>query len=308
MTALGCQSTPDPSIDGQSISDLRDPYDERQHSYILGTSSESDIDLKIRLSKAADDLYCREASIYSQDTISAAEPSTRSFSFSQMASPNIALYEWHLCFEHEGTIYKGWRGFDPGPGSTLAINCNIPPSTLEDQETDRYLCSLDRVSLNRRNYGEYAALCSAEETDCRRFESSHELEIWNSLNRDPRLTERLTLAVLEHDLRSRSTQGDKTHAATNPMPIFLSVEGDDPTPWLMDRLRSLDVEIRPGSDWVREKGMAYSVNRIKPISEESVSLVVSTYCGPLCASGSTVVLVLKEQEWKVASHDLNWIS
>jgi len=225
-----------------------------------------------------------------------------------MRLPHVALYEWHLCFEHEGITYKGWRGFDPGPGTSLSINCNIATSTLNDRDTARYLCSLDRVSMNRKNYGEYAAICSADGIDCRRFETRRELEVWNSLNGDSRLAEKLTLAVLKHDLQSRSTGGSETYVAANPMPIFLSVEGDDPTPWLMDQIRILDLEIYPGSDWVNGKGMTYSVNTITPISENSVSLIVSTYCGSLCASGSTVVLVLEDKEWKVISHELNWIS
>ena len=54
--------------------------------------------------------------------------------------------------------------------------------------------------------------------------------------------------------------------------------------------------------------MKYYISELTPISENKVKVIVSTYCGSLCASGSTVILELVKGKWKVISSNMNWIS
>ncbi|WP_308365559.1 MULTISPECIES: hypothetical protein [unclassified Microbulbifer] len=116
-----CAAAP-ASQDRQPIHyDTGSSSDEDDHTYSIETDSEETISLKIRISNAAGDTLCDKGHIYTQDTISATDPAKRNFSFSRKGSPNIALYEWHLCFIKDGVVYRGWRGFDPGPNTVLKV-------------------------------------------------------------------------------------------------------------------------------------------------------------------------------------------
>lgn len=304
-TLTACQSIAD-DVKPPTF-DRTDLYDDGQYTYTISTNSEESIKFKIRLSKAADDIHCNNATIFSQETVSSATPSEHHFRFSQMGSPHVALYEWHLCIEVDGVTYKGWRGFDPGPGSILSVDCELDIDRLIARETGTYLCHLNDVSINHDNFGEYAAVCDPTTEHCNRFESADAMRLWDLLNRERDLMGKITLAYFAHATSDKS-EPEASYSSANPMAIYLSVAGEDPSSPLIEQLGRLGITVYAGSEWEVGKGVHYWIGRIVPLSETSLSVVVDTYCGPLCASGTTVTLELEDGRWRVVSMDMNWIS
>lgn len=287
---------------GPPAFDRIDPYDDGEYVYTISTNSEEAVDFEIRLSNAADDIHCKDASVFSRGTVSAAESGEYPFHFSQMGAPHIALYEWHLCIEVDGVTYKGWRGIDPGPGSTLHVDCELDVRRLIGRETDLYLCHLRKVGVDEDNYGEYAAVCDPTTEHCRRFESADTMRLWSLHNKESDLIGKVTLAYFAY-MKSKASW-----SSADPVPIYLSVAGADPSIQLIEQLGRLGIAVRAGSEWELGKGTRYAIGDIEPLSETSLSVVVSTYCGPLCASGMTVTLELQNGRWTVVSTDIEWVS
>jgi len=154
-------------------------FQQKDQEYSISTNSHADIKIIIRLSNTANDSTCRNANSYSRQTVSKSKVATMGFSFSRQGSPAIALYEWHLCFEINGQVYKGWRGFDPGLNSKLLVNCHIDVLKLK-KLSDKYLCSTNKLILNENNYSEFAEHCLGKR--CKRFETEHEYKVF--MNRD----------------------------------------------------------------------------------------------------------------------------
>lgn len=73
-----------------------------------------------------------------------------------------------MCFIQDGVTYKAWRGFDPGPNTSLKVNCFISNEKLSAQEIDRYLCKTENIIHSGSSYSEFAQHCWSKET-CRRF-------------------------------------------------------------------------------------------------------------------------------------------
>ncbi|QJR79517.1 hypothetical protein CA267_001250 [Alteromonas pelagimontana] len=163
--------------------DSRSFSDEDHHTYLIETDSEDVISFEIRISNAANDTSCEKRSIYSTNSVSAKDAVIRHFGFSRKGSPNIALYEWHMCFIHDGITYKAWRGFDPGPNTSLNVNCFITAEQLVAEETDKYLCKTDSVIHSKENYSEVAQHCWSKGV-CRRFESAFEYNIFRKRGAD----------------------------------------------------------------------------------------------------------------------------
>ena len=323
--------------------DTQDMAETGKYTYSIHTDSETEINFDLRLSKTANDVFCKKATIYSSDRVTSGRPSSSSFGFSRMGSPRIALYEWHLCVEIDGVTYKAWRGFDPGPGAVLQVSCNILLAQLKAHDVDTYLCHLDDVKLSEENFDEYSARCEVGEftdslasmlilsdnpvppitrsdTECRRFESREELVLWDTLNSDPNLAETLALALFVDQINKELEADSESYVAENRMTIYLRVVGSDPSEGLLHKLRDLGLVVRPssdwqnglvvrpGSDWQSGQGMRYSIGDITPINENAVSVTIETYCGPLCASSTTVILRRADDAWNVSSSEMNWVS
>lgn len=154
-------------------------FQQEDQEYSISTNSQVNLEINILFSNTANDSTCRNANSYSWQTVSNSKVVKRSFSFSRQGSPAIALYEWHLCFEINGQVYKGWRGFDPGLNSKLRVNCHIDVTNLKNR-SDKYLCSTNKLILNEKNYSEFAQYCLNKE--CKRFETEHEYNVF--MNRD----------------------------------------------------------------------------------------------------------------------------
>lgn len=300
--AAGCQAAPTGKKEEPPKFDTQSMQDTGEYLYEVRTDSKAGISFEIRMSKMANDVNCENAVMFSSGSISAGDPATRHFGSSQMGSPHVALYEWHLCFEIDGVTYKAWRGFDPGPNSKLKVNCFLEGADLGVRQADAYLCRLASVSSNVENYGEFALHCGPDDQRCRQFESVEEFELWRTLHGDSGLGDKVALAYFRHALSAES------YLSANPIPIFLSLFGRDPSASLIRRLEQLGLTAHPGSEWQSGLGMKVSISDVEPISDGSVSVTVNTYCGPLCASGTDVILVLEDGEWRVTSATLDWIS
>ena len=178
---LASCSTVPTSVDDRPIHyDSGSSSDEDDHTYLIETNSEDSIDFKIRISNSANDTNCEKGHIYTQDSVSKIAPANRNFGFSRKGSPNVALYEWHMCFIQDGITYKAWRGFDPGLHTSLEVSCFISSEQLSAQETDKYLCKTKNITHSDGNYSEFAQHCWSKET-CRRFETESDYNIF--LNR-----------------------------------------------------------------------------------------------------------------------------
>ena len=159
-------------------------------SYSVSTDSASLLKLKVFLSNFKDDTLCKKASQYGFATIDRNTPYVDYFGFTQKGSPNIALYEWHLCFEHNGVMYKGWRGFDPGPDGELRVECVIDEVQLERKEPMVYMCNVMELLHNEKLFSEYAEYCWSKDV-CKRFETEEEYQLFLSRNPDNVAYERL---------------------------------------------------------------------------------------------------------------------
>jgi len=156
-------------------------YDEGNHSYRMETDSLDPIDFKIRISYSDYDTNCEKAIKFASDSVSAIEPSERYFDFNS-GSGKVALHEWHMCFIHDGTTYKAWRGFDPGPNTSLDVRCFFPSEQLAAKETDKYLCKTKTVTHSDSDYSEFSQYCWSKGL-CRRFETEYDYNLF--LNRGP---------------------------------------------------------------------------------------------------------------------------
>lgn len=177
-----CSTVAASADSGPNHYDSHSPFDEDSHTYLIATDSHDSIDFRIRISKSANDTNCEQGHIYARGSVSENEPANRHFGFSRKGSPSVALYEWHMCFIHDGTIFKAWRGFDPGPNTSLEVRCFLPREQLAAKETDKYLCKTENVAHTDSNYSEFAQYCWSDNT-CRRFETESDYKLF--LNRGP---------------------------------------------------------------------------------------------------------------------------
>lgn len=304
---VACQSTASVKEEDSLKYDLMSMSDTGEYTYEIETHSRSKIRFDMRMSNAAHDVSCKKSTTYSSGSVSSNAPQTRTFSFSQMGSPRVALYEWHLCFEIGGVTYKGWRGFDPGPNSTLKVTCEFRTEQIEARNTERYLCDLSTVSPNMNNYREYAQRCDSGTGRCRKFESAEEMALWDSLNSDPDLIENLVAAYFQYEPED-GLPVDEEYSSADVPPSFLGIEGDDPSDSMISRLKEAGLNVRPMSEWKLGNGTKISFNDFRPTSGNSLSFRVDHYCGPLCAGGKEVTATREGGVWKIVSIQLDWIS
>lgn len=175
MILSACAPTPISTVNEPSHHDSGSSHEDN-HSYSIRTNSERLINFGIRISNSSDDTRCEKGFIYMHSSVSAAEPSNEAFGFNRKSSPNIALYEWHMCFIVDGVTYKGWRGYDPGPNTSLRVSCFIPQELLSTHN-DRYLCKTEETLHADADYSEYALHCWSKEA-CRRFETESDYNLF----------------------------------------------------------------------------------------------------------------------------------
>jgi hypothetical protein len=170
LLLVSCATVPTPPNGRPIHYDSRSFSDEDDHTYSIETNSQEPVDFKVRISNIAGDTDCEKGYIYGQDSVSINAPTERRFGFGRKGSPNIALYEWHMCFIKNAITYKAWRGFDPGANTALKVKCFIPTEQLVAQATDKYLCQTEKVIHSDDGYTEFAQYCWSKDT-CRRFET-----------------------------------------------------------------------------------------------------------------------------------------
>ena len=174
------------------------------HVYKVKTDSEELLKFETKFSNIADDVFCKHARRWGVINVKRGTPDESTFNFSQKGSPNVALYEWHLCFEYRGVTYRGWRGFDPGVESKLSVECTINVEQLKARRTELYFCQTAKVGHDQHLYSEYAQYCWSEDK-CKRFETERDYQLFLSrglkdiaLNRiDPDSV--IRSAVINHD-------------------------------------------------------------------------------------------------------------
>jgi hypothetical protein len=276
------------------------PNKNDKHFYVIKTNSPSLLNIDFRISNRANDINCKKGHIYSSFEIIKGKKIKRDFNFSRKASPNIALYEWNMCFIIKGVTYKAWRGFDPGPNTTLNVDCFINQDQIKSKNTNLYLCKAQTIKHNQNNYTEYAVLCSGNDK-CRYFDTKKELDLWNAVSKDPSLLENVAYSVLKYEL----SKGNDLDGEI----LFVNIAGKDPSKRFLSYFNtSSKLVIKKGSEWKQGKGVSYSIHNIIPINEKKLEVTISTYCGDLCASNIIITLEYIKGEWQVVSSQLNWIS
>lgn len=150
---------------------------------VLETDSPTPVPIEFYISNTVDDTLCtKKRRSYSRFTIEPNQPKVRHLNLSRKGSPSRALYEWHVCFEIDGKRYRGWRGFDPGPGASLEISCNLDSQQISAGNADVYFCHTMNVTHNGKNYADFAQHCWRGDV-CRRFESESDYSLF--LKRGP---------------------------------------------------------------------------------------------------------------------------
>jgi hypothetical protein len=246
-----------------------------------------------RFSNRRDDVDCRVA----HHSISGSSSPTED-SLSRSGSPERALYEWHLCFVVDDVVYRGWRGFDPGPGSRLSLSCRIDARMAPG---DEYACVVTDLRLNADNYAEYALACAGEE-ECERFEDARTQLIWKQqppLDRTERLA--IAAAVIRDHFRTDSYRG------ADGWPYFVAVDGEDPPE---DCLRSLPktATFLPGGRFEEGKATRLDVGGYRRLFDGSVEVLYSFYCGSRCAASHTAIVRKDADGWRVLHTVRDWIS
>lgn len=98
------------------------------------------------------------------------------------------------------------------------------------------------------------------------------------------------------------------------MEYYLTVYGKDPTEGVLASLKadglnmlsaSQDSGSENGSPTIR---MHIWISEPWPLSENQIELHVSSYCGPLCASSTRLVLKEEDGHWHIVSTTLEAVS
>ena len=252
-------------------------------------------DIVRRWSNRVDDVDCEHPTVTSQGGRS---PTVTDLS--ERGSPQRALYEWHLCFVIDGQTYRGWRGFDPGHGSLVELECQIEANTPPN---DTYACETVDLTLNPENYGEAAYSCRRGEP-CRRFESYRDFAAWKRL---PEFTTEDALeaavALIRHELEHES------YLSANPMDYFVKIGEEDLPAEIAASLAMDKIRFFPASAQGEDRGMSMTIGGFSRKSDGAVEVDYSFYCGPLCASSHTAVMKKNFLgKWKVISTEMHWIS
>jgi len=129
-------------------------------------------------------------------------------------------------------------------------------------------------------------------------------------------------AIQENDIRESVFRYRMEHLNGNG-PIFLSIDGKDPSDTFMARFAELNKTVKKASGsyfkkepfpgWLRdrstdEKGMTLSVDCISWMSLDRVEVRGGMYCGGLCADGGVYRLRKKDGRWVVEQYEVQMVS
>lgn len=262
------------------------------------TDSDSPISVRYRMSRTPGDIDCdraQENSLTMNDRfqVTAKRPYRFYLNFLRQQKPGTALYEWHVCFLIDGTVYRAWQGYDPGPGATLKIDCEIDTDQLKAKNTDLYLCPDVELKANRDDYREYAMHCDGKA--CRRFESREDYVAWHRFNPLPdTVQDAMAVAVLDYESAHTSFLSQKGGG------ICLSVRDADPTPALLAAAAGSGFQIQPASQC--SGGLKVSLGNFTATAANSAQAVLQTRCGPDCGARESYTLKKTGKDWKVVGY------
>lgn len=138
---------------------------------VFDTNADSWLAFRVHTSHAIDDTFCQ----FKHQSVEAwAHPDHEDGLYLGLIRANDfhrVLYEWHICLEVDGTMYRGWRGFDLGPDTTLTINCMVDTHKINALDEHQYFCQAQNAITQPANYNEAAEYCWQYDR-CRRFESA----------------------------------------------------------------------------------------------------------------------------------------
>ena len=272
------------------------------------TDSVSPIDIRYRMSRTPDDFDCEKAqgtelTLIDHFSVAADRPHRFDLAFGRQWRPGQAVYEWHVCFLIGETVYRAWRGYDPGPGATLNIHCVINTGQLKEHDTDRYLCPDSDVALNPANYSEYAAHCTDE--GCLQFKSKTDYDNWRRFNPLPEGEEdQIAQAVLLYSTTHPTYLGQNAGG----FDLYLSVRGHDPSQTFLRVFSRTNLRFLPGSRYQAGHGMSVYLGTFAATTADSANGAVKAYCGPTCAGTEAYTMRKTGGVWRVESYRLLSVS
>jgi hypothetical protein len=298
-------------------SNLTEGYDIRNPpSYIpritIRTNSASTVAVVIHWSHAPNDVDCNLWGDGGQTAkVDAATSAVRLSAFARQFAPGNARYEWNICFVIDNTLYRAWRGYDPGPHTGLNLDCFIDAKVLVAKDTTHYLCARPNVTPNLANYAEYGVFCLPDNANaCRTFNTQDEYESWRGLGNPLSAGEQdqIAEAVLKYALTHSDTY---LYANAKDFELYLLVGGKDPTPDFLARVATNGIGFKPGSTIPKEpnkggivltgRNMQVFVSNFTVTEPDVAHGGLSGYCGALCAGSTAVTMHRRNGAWEVGS-------
>ena len=98
-------------------------------------------------------------------------------------------------------------------------------------------------------------------------------------------------------------------SASSPLTPFVSLDGNDPTPESLQRLRSTLPLLSPASAWTADgSGCLIEIAVIAMGHDHSLEVRYTEYCGALAAESWHYVVACTLGSWHVVSRKLEWIA
>jgi len=272
------------------------------------TDSVLPINIRYRMSRTPDDFNCEKAqgtelTLIDNFSVSGDKPHRINLAFGRQWKPGKAIYEWHVCFLIGDTVYRAWRGYDPGPGATLNIQCSISTEQLRLHDTDHYLCPNADVTTNPDNYSEYAVHCS--DNGCLHFKNKSDYDGWHRFNPLPESEQdQIAKAVLLYSTTHPTYLGQNA-ADFN---FYLSVRGHDPSEAFLKAFARTKLHLLPGSQYQAGHGMRVYIGTFVATSLDNASGGMAAYCGPICAGSEAYTMKKTGNAWNVQSYRLTSVS
>jgi hypothetical protein len=269
------------------------------------TDSPTPLQIRYRMSRTPDDFNCEQAQRNELTMMDHFAVSTETLwhekvDFARQWRPGNALYEWHICFLVDGTVYRGWRGFDPGPGAKLNIQCTLTMAQLRAHDADRYVCATFSITPAPVK-DEYALYCEAK--NCLHFPTQAEYDAWHKFNPlPPPDQDAIAAAVLTYSTTNATYLGQNSS-----FPFYISIRGRDASPSLLKTLNKAGWHAFPGSA-DRKAGMQVGVGFFIADAADSAHGVVGAYCGPTCAGSESFTVRKTGGVWRVTAHQMRWVS
>lgn len=260
-------------------------------TFTVKTNIESKLKYKILLSSVKDDTLCRHSKGDRRAEVTPYLPSHQRFNFERSNEKFNALFEWHLCLKVKGKVYRGWRGFDPGPQAEMHVACFIDSKQIKARNREKYLCQTEGVTPNIENHHDFARLCGVESGgQCLSFENEETYLFWKSIKNKKSFTEMLYEKILLHA---------KQEAEESPI-LFLDINHQEPSAVFVQRQAKSGIQIKHVDQWSNGEGTKVSVFIEDVVSANEVRVHVSYYSGKLASGHMTYVMKKVAGAWKVS--------